>query len=363
MAQNFPTILPTNQIKDSLAPLLDRDDAAASNFSGTAFPSAGLLVGMECHRTDQNAIYRLIDLSPSWLKIADVDPTNGRIVATHAAQLSTARTIGVTGDVSDASASFDGSADASISVTVKSASTTVAGKVKLATNAETATGTDATRAVTPAAMKSVTDTLAPKADPTFTGTVTAPVARLTATADATLASTGHALQVGASNGANLVADTNEVQARNNGAAATLVLNGAGGGISLGDATSAIAADGTILGNIRATQAEAEAGTATNKIMTPLRVAQAIAALASNPTSAEIGALYAGVSAGGIGSLRVMVRTPTNNPFAAGSTYSGSQVLMADMQTDAAFSSAAQSGTWRALNSSAAPGCALCIRIA
>jgi hypothetical protein len=149
------------------------------------------------------------------LKIADVDPTNGRIVATHAARLATARAIGVTGDVTDASASFDGSADVSISVTVKSASTTVAGKVELATNAEAATGTDAARAVTPAAMKSVTDTLATRENPTFTGTVTAPA----------------------------------VQAGTVGAPSTFSLNPSGGGVSLGNASSQIASDGVILGNI------------------------------------------------------------------------------------------------------------------
>jgi hypothetical protein len=43
--------------------------------------------------------------------------------------------------------------------TVGPASTTVAGIVELATNAETSTGTDAVRAITPAALKSVTDAI------------------------------------------------------------------------------------------------------------------------------------------------------------------------------------------------------------
>lgn len=45
--------------------------------------------------------------------------------------------------------------------TVVAASTTVAGKVELATNAETTTGTDTVRAVTPSGVKAVADTLAP----------------------------------------------------------------------------------------------------------------------------------------------------------------------------------------------------------
>lgn len=61
-------------------------------------------------------------------------------------------------------------------ISISSASETVQGKVELATAAETATGTDNTRAVHPAGMKSVTDLLAPKASPALTGTPTAPTA-------------------------------------------------------------------------------------------------------------------------------------------------------------------------------------------
>lgn len=49
------------------------------------------------------------------------------------------------------------------------------------------------------------------------------------TADASLASTDHAFQIGASNTANLIMDQNEIIARNNGAAATLYVQGNGSG--------------------------------------------------------------------------------------------------------------------------------------
>ena len=56
------------------------------------------------------------------------------------------------------------------------ASETVAGKVELATAAETTTGTDNTRAVHPAGLKVELDKKAPLASPALTGTPTAPTA-------------------------------------------------------------------------------------------------------------------------------------------------------------------------------------------
>lgn len=53
------------------------------------------------------------------------------------------------------------------------------------------------------------------------------------TAEVSLASTDHALQIGATSAANLAFDSNELQARNNGGAATLELNPHGGTIQLG----------------------------------------------------------------------------------------------------------------------------------
>lgn len=58
--------------------------------------------------------------------------------------------------------------------TIADASETVKGKVELATTAETTTGTDTTRAVTPAGVKAVADTKAPLASPALTGNPTAP---------------------------------------------------------------------------------------------------------------------------------------------------------------------------------------------
>lgn len=54
--------------------------------------------------------------------------------------------------------------------------------------------------------------------------------RATATDDVSLSSTGHAFMVGSTSGANIAFDTGEIQARNNGAAADLVINADGGDV-------------------------------------------------------------------------------------------------------------------------------------
>lgn len=77
--------------------------------------------------------------------------------ASTASALATARTIALSGDATG-SATFSGAANVTIAVTVDSASTTTAGKVELATDAETQAGTDTVRAVTPSSLASLTAT-------------------------------------------------------------------------------------------------------------------------------------------------------------------------------------------------------------
>lgn len=82
MAQSYTSIPSNTKLSDSLVPLLGRDDAAASCFSGTAFPSSNLLVGMLCYRTDQQKMYQLADLTPTWRLIYDI--SSGAMVAASA---------------------------------------------------------------------------------------------------------------------------------------------------------------------------------------------------------------------------------------------------------------------------------------
>lgn len=66
-------------------------------------------------------------------------------------------------------------------------------------------------------------------DPVF-DELTAARLRLTATDEASLTSTGHAFQIGPTTGPNIIIDQDEIQARNNGAVATLALNPGGAGV-------------------------------------------------------------------------------------------------------------------------------------
>ena len=93
------------------------------------------------------------------------------------------------------------------------------------------------------ALTSNLSSYAPISSPTFTGTVTSPLLRLTDTTDVNPSSTGHAFQIGATNSTNIAIDTNEIMARNNGSTSILYLNPEGsavvmgGGLHLGGATS------------------------------------------------------------------------------------------------------------------------------
>ena len=68
--------------------------------------------------------------------------------------------------------------------------------------------------------------------------MTTPYVRVTGTGDASLSSTTHGIQVGATSGQNLLLDNNEVLSRNNGASSTLHLQADGGTVTVGAGTAA-----------------------------------------------------------------------------------------------------------------------------
>ena len=85
---------------------------------------------------------------------------------------------------------------------------------------------------------------------TFTGTVTTPYVRVTGTGDASLSSTTHGIQVGATSGQNLLLDNNEVLSRNNGAASFLHLQADGGTVTVGAGTTAnLTVSGTLTSGV------------------------------------------------------------------------------------------------------------------
>lgn len=65
MAQTWTDIAETDQLVDSRAIILARDETLKSNFSGTAFPTTDLVVGMKCYRSDEGKMYTLISTGPS----------------------------------------------------------------------------------------------------------------------------------------------------------------------------------------------------------------------------------------------------------------------------------------------------------
>ena len=83
-----------------------------------------------------------------------------------------------------------------------------------------------------------------------TNTITGDKFRATSTTDASLSSTGHAFQIGASSGQNLRIDSNEIMVVNNGGTAAMFLQGDGGTLGIGGATSISGGLG-VTGNIDA----------------------------------------------------------------------------------------------------------------
>ncbi|WP_323016494.1 hypothetical protein [Castellaniella sp.] len=72
--QSYTQIQSSKSIQSSLALLLNNDRTALSNSSGTAFPTVGIEVGMQCYRVDQKKIYLLTRTSPQpeWMLTMDL---------------------------------------------------------------------------------------------------------------------------------------------------------------------------------------------------------------------------------------------------------------------------------------------------
>ena len=64
MVQTWPLIPSTDTLTDSRQDILDRDDTAKSNSSGTAFPTVSIAIGMNCYRTDTGRFYILKSTGP-----------------------------------------------------------------------------------------------------------------------------------------------------------------------------------------------------------------------------------------------------------------------------------------------------------
>lgn len=77
--QSYTPIPTTQSLQSSLALLLNNDKTALSSSSGSAFPTANLIVGMLCFRTDQYRLYILADLTPTWKMIVDLSGADAAV--------------------------------------------------------------------------------------------------------------------------------------------------------------------------------------------------------------------------------------------------------------------------------------------
>jgi hypothetical protein len=128
-----------------------------------------------------------------------------------------------------------------------------------------------------------------------------------------------------------------------------------------DGVTATAAELNVLDGIAgiASQAEAEAGTATDKLMTPARVAQAIEALTPtvDPTSEQVGSATAGIAYGAVGTYAYLASSGTiagsTTLASPGGTVAGSSLVAAGpyaMEGTPGYSmhGSTLSGTWRCM---------------
>lgn len=70
--QNYTEIASSSTITSSRSLLLNNDKSIMSCFSGTAYPTTNLQVGMLCYRTDTGKLYQLTDATnKTWVEIAN----------------------------------------------------------------------------------------------------------------------------------------------------------------------------------------------------------------------------------------------------------------------------------------------------
>ena len=73
--QQFTNIQSTDTLTNSRAELVNNDLTVLSNSSGTSFPTTNLQQGMFCLRTDLLQIYMLVNMTPTWELVFDLNYT------------------------------------------------------------------------------------------------------------------------------------------------------------------------------------------------------------------------------------------------------------------------------------------------
>lgn len=112
-----------------------------------------------------------------------------------------------------------------VKIAQSTANTAKSNAAKAQTTANTAVSKADVAKTAANTAQSTANNKAPIATPIFTGTVTAPILRLTSTGDASESSTGHALQIGRTTDYNVIMDINEIIGRRNGVISPVYING------------------------------------------------------------------------------------------------------------------------------------------
>ena len=90
MSQGSVTIESEKTLKLSLPDINAAFQILLSNSSGTSFPIDDLVIGMTCYRTDQQKLYRLLNLDPTWHLEFDFAKTFGAADSSLTADKATA---------------------------------------------------------------------------------------------------------------------------------------------------------------------------------------------------------------------------------------------------------------------------------
>lgn len=264
--QDYPDILATDSVGGSRSNLLARDNAVKSCFAGTTYPSTGLLQGMLCYRTDLNKLYVMEQVSPAiWREV----------ILTSAIGTAATKNIGTSGDTipkNDTANTFSalqtfaaGVALANQSITGNSGAITIDADVRLNANSTKKLNflINGTSAMTVETDRGVV--------------VGGP--------------TGGSKGAGTLNAVDIYKNGNQIK--------TAAYKDTG---TTGDTIPTWNNLGNAVALNLASQAEAEAGTAANKIMTPERTAQAIAALTPDSPSSGFEFIETKSAAGGVATL-------------------------------------------------------------
>ena len=115
--QKYKEINGNDYVKNSRTTINETMQSIQSMNSGTAFPTTNLFEGMKCYRTDLKKTYTLTDVeNNTWVEDAHATLSDEAMHAASATKLQTARSLNLGGAVTADAATFDGTADATINV-------------------------------------------------------------------------------------------------------------------------------------------------------------------------------------------------------------------------------------------------------